>query len=343
MTGRARGRPGWAAALTVAAAVAAVWATRAGAGAFRLPPHSAPAKAGRARDAVPLTPPSGQALYRLPADYRGSTGGVNQTALVAHQKRRVPAINRLVGTRLKTFETAHYLIFSDADAKITAQFVTWSESLYRNLLQQFRLPTTARVWDGKCVLILFGLRRHFEAYAFRVDGSPARHAGAYFAVESHGPNEPTLVHMCLPIETTDARRLQELFAHEGTHAFFELYKTPGRLPLWLHEGLAEYMTTVNDADLRGPKYAMGRHVAQSGRSIERLFGVPVGGELSLGEYGVAFTLVDFLLKAGRPKFKVFIDALKDGKPQEQALTDAYGFGLADLRRRWRLYVAPAAP
>jgi len=343
MIGRVKGRRGGAAALLLAATLATACARPARAEAFRLPPLAARRHGGRPRDAVAMTPSAGQAIYRLPADYRGPTGGVDQTALVAQQKRRLAAINRTVGTNLKAAETSHYLIFSDADEKVTRQFKVWSEALYRSLLQQFRLPSTARVWDGKCMLLLFNRRRDFETYAFRVDGSRAQNAGAYFAVENHGPNHPALVHMCLPIETTEARRLQELFAHEGTHAFFELYKTPGRLPLWLHEGLAEYMTTVNDEGLRPPKWMMGRRVAQSGRSIQRMFTVPVGGELTVPEYGAAFTLVDFLLKTGRPKFKAFIDNLKDGKPQEEALQEAYSFGLADLQRRWRVYAARGTP
>jgi len=58
---------------------------------------------------------------------------------------------------------------------------------------------------------------------------------------------------------------------------------------------------------------------------------------------VALTLVDFLLKAGRGKFKRFIDNLKDGMPQEKALQDAYGWNLRNLEARWRIYVTRAAP
>jgi hypothetical protein len=53
--------------------------------------------------------------------------------------------------------------------------------------------------------------------------------------------------------------------------------------------------------------------------------------------------VDFLLTAGKPKFKKFIDLLKDGKPQEEALQEAYGFGLAELERRWYVFVQKYLP
>jgi len=76
-----------------------------------------------------------------------------------------------------------------------------------------------------------------------LDGNDASRAGAYFAWESRAPTEPQLVHICIPLDTRDPRRLQELFAHEGTHAFFQLYRKVVNLPLWLHEGLA--MVTVD--------------------------------------------------------------------------------------------------
>jgi len=332
-----------AATLWAASALVLAWPALALAVEFRAPPAgeappSAPPPAGERS-----VPPAGRDIYLLPDDYRAADGTVDQAALVASQKRRLDVINRLLGTKLAMVETTHYLLFSDADPRLTARFAAWSEALYRNLLEQFALPALARVWNGKCVLILFKHRRHYEAYARRFDGHRAVCAGAYFAVERHGQDEPSLVHLCIPTEGSNARRLQELFAHEGTHAFFELYKTPGRLPLWVHEGLAEYMTTVNDPSLRPAKWAQALRVARSRVPIDDVYHATVGTELTLGQYGVAFTLVDFLLKTGRPKFKAFIDGLKDGKTVEAALEVAYGFGLAELQGRWRLYVIRTKP
>lgn len=332
---------GW---LLAASALGGAWPAQAGAVDFRAPPPAdeAPTPAPLPAGERPV-PPAGRDVYLLPDDYRAADGTVDQAALLADQKKRIETINRLLGTKLQMVETTHYLLFSDADPRVTAQFAGWSEALYRSLLEQFALPALARVWDGKCVLVLFDERRHYEAYARRFDGHQTVHAGAYFAVEKHGEGEPSLVHLCVPIEGSDARRLQELFAHEGTHAFFELYKTAGRLPLWVHEGLAEYMTTVNDASLRPAKWAQALRVAQSREPIDAVFQAPVGVELTLPQYGVAFTLVDYLLTAGRPKFKAFIDGLKDGQTADAALRAAYGFGLEELQGHWRLYVSRTRP
>jgi hypothetical protein len=288
--------------------------------------------------------PEGARLYRLPEDWRTPSGGINQKAIVDHQKKRLEAINDALGLDLQMAETDHYLIFSNASPTVSRNFLKWCEALYGNLTKQFGLSPNERVWDGKCILILFQYRRQFESYARRFDGMmAASRAGAYFGIEGHGEGAPNLTHICIPMDTEDPRRLQELFAHEGTHAFFELYKTQGRLPLWLHEGLAEFMTTVNDRELRPAKWEPAERVGQSGRSIRSMFQTPMGGMLSVTEYRVALTVVEFLLKAGRKKFKRFVDALKDGVPQEKALKDAYGWSLGEMEARWRIYVTQAAP
>jgi hypothetical protein len=289
------------------------------------------------------TTEAGRRLYSLPEDYRGPLGTFNQATLVAHQKTRLGAINTRLSLPLRMSETGHYLLFSDADSATTTRFAAWSEALYESLLKQFGLSQRTRVWDGKCVVILFRRRRAFERYADTFDGHDARTAGAYFAVEDHGPGLPHLVHLCFPLDTRDVRRQQELLAHEGTHAFFELYKTPGRLPLWLHEGLAEYMTTVNDRALGPPKRLRATRVAAAGKPIAPLFDAKPGQDLSRDQYDVALTLVDFLLAEGRPTFKTFIDGLKDGADQAAALQKAYGFDFAELERRWRKHLRRTPP
>jgi len=80
--------------------------------------------------------------------------------------------------------------------------------------------------------------------------------------------------------------------------------------------------------------------------LRRLLAAKPGDELSRDQYSAAFTLVDFLLAEGRHKFKTFVDALKDGKDQNAALRQAYGFAIDELVRRWHAYARqyrPAGP
>ena len=367
---RRRGWTSTAAALVAGALAAACAAAQAEAA----PPTTgqAPAEAMRLLDlatptrGVPTraTPTKGEAsgpakgdkavdfdLYALPEDFKYPSGAFNQDAIVAQQKKRVDLMNKAMSARFRLTETLHYLIFSDAEASVASQFQTWSEALYNHLFIQLGFPPSQHIWDGKCVLILTAGRPTFLEYARKFDHHDASTAGAYFAIEGWPEGLPQLVHLAIPVDTRDTKRLQELFAHEGTHAFFELYRKPGRLPLWLHEGLAEYMTIVNDRTLKPMKWAPAVKIAQKGTPIENLFKATVGDPLTLDDYSVAVTMVDYLMASSRMRLKSFIDNLKDGKDQEAALKAAYGLGLSDLERRWRPYVvadggtkpAPADP
>ncbi|MCX5683883.1 MAG: hypothetical protein NT049_09385, partial [Planctomycetota bacterium] len=115
------------------------------------------------------------------------------------------------------------------------------------------------------------------------------------------------------------------------------------LPLWLHEGLAEYMTVVNDPNLRPRKTAPAAAAARKGMPIQPLLKAATGEDLKIQEYSVAFSLVDYLQQAGKAKFRTFITLLKDGKKQDAAMQKAYGFDTNGLVDRWRASLATEAP
>ena len=281
--------------------------------------------------------------WELPGNYRNADGSFNQQAIVAQQKKRLDEVNKRLIAKMRLVETPHYLVFSDADDAMTDLFVKWCEALYANLCRHFSIGPKEKTWDGKCILVVFNSRAMFLQFAKTFDGSDVSRAGAYFAWEGQPADQPQLVHICIPLDTKDPRRLQELFAHEGTHAFFQLYRKVVDLPLWLHEGLAEFMTVVNDKSLMSPKQEWSKNMARGKTSIRPILEVPSGQGFAYPAYSVSYTLVDFLLTASKSKFKKFIDLVKDGKPQEEALQEAYGFGLAELEQRWYVYVQEYLP
>jgi hypothetical protein len=276
--------------------------------------------------------------FLLPANYRNADGSFNQEAILARQKTRLDAINAKLGTKLRMSETPHYLLFSDADAPVTAQFTQWSEALYASLCAQFGIGPKERIWDGKCILLIFRSRPKFVEFARVFDENNAADAGAFFAWEHYAAGMPECVHISIPLDERDPRRLQELFAHEGTHAFIQLFHKPVELPLWLHEGLAEYMTVVNEPALRPRKTAPAAAAARAGASLDRLLAAVTGNNLKIQEYSIAFTLVDYLQQAGKPKFRQFVLLLKEGKDQPTALRTAYGFDADGLAKRWRAFL-----
>ncbi len=291
---------------------------------------------------APPSEPSAVDPFALPPDFRTADGAIDQDALVAQERRRLDLMNEKLKGRFRISETVHYLIFSDVDPSLSASFGQWCEALYGNLCTEFGIDPKGRVWDGKCMLAVFAARQKFEAYARCFDGEDVRDAGAYFSCESFGGDGPNLVHICIPADDRTPKRLQELLAHEGTHAFFQLYRRPVTLPLWLHEGLAEYMTVVNDPTLGPRKSLPAKRAARLPAGLDSLFSRTADKQLSLTEYSIAYSLVAFLQKTGHPKFMQMIDLLKEGKDAEAAMKEAYGFGTAGLEERWRASVTGAA-
>ncbi len=274
--------------------------------------------------------------WRLPQGYKNPDGTFNQEVLVAHQKKRLPVMNQKLTGRFELRETPHFLIFSDCGAQMDRVFAKWAEALYANLGRKFRIDLKDQPWDGKCIYILTRTRSMFLAQAREFDNFHASFAGAYFCTELDSPNAPKLVHIAIPCDSFDERRLQELFAHETAHAFFQLYRKNIPLPTWLHEGIAEFMTVVNDRDLHRVKKQYAVQYARNGIHLDDMF--RCRGFFGYPYYNVSYTMVDFLTKISPTKFKAFIDGIKDGKDQEVALREAYGWTFAQLEANWRAYV-----
>ena len=301
------------------------------------PPRGAPAepvaKADKAlRDA-----------FALRTTGRTAVGTFGQAAIVAEQKRRAGVLGELTGTTFRLTETRHYLILSDADPAQAALFAKWCEPLYANFARLLGMDAAQRIWDGKCMLILFNTPREFEDFARRVDGVDAGRWRAYYWMEDFNKEAPALLHLCFNLKAGDERTLRNLLAHEGGHAFFSVYQGKTRLPLWLDEGLAEYMAVYNEATLRPAKLARAAELAKSTPSLREFFARPANSVLTTEEYGLVFSLVDCLFETSRPKFKKLIDALKDGKPQEAALAAAYDFDFTELEKRWRAWLTAPSP
>jgi hypothetical protein len=95
------------------------------------------------------------------------------------------------------------------------------------------------------------------------------------------------------------------------------------------------MMTVNNPASRAAKVQLAHSIERQGSTIRDLYEY---GCFGYDDYVVAFTTVDFLLVAGRPKFKKFLDGLKDGLDQDTAMQAAYGFDRSSLEQRWRTYM-----
>ena len=123
----------------------------------------------------------------------------------------------------------------------------------------------------------------------------------------------------------------EVLGHEMTHLVFNRFY-PGRLPLWLNEGTAEWYGEFSYAAFKGIKKSK-RQVFRRIRQVypvESLLyaaGYPADPAAVHAFYETSKFLVGFLqLQYPPEKFEPFLAAMAGGAPVEQALQEHYGIG-----------------
>ncbi|MCX5683882.1 MAG: peptidase MA family metallohydrolase [Planctomycetota bacterium] len=296
-------------------------------------PHGGKAEKGKKEKAP-------KSAFELPPNAMNPDGSVNQDVVLAVQKKHVETLNKKFAAKFAVAETPHYLIFSDSPAAVTQQFALCCEALYNNLQRQLALPAAERVWDGKCVLMLFKNKPEMQTYAKDFDEMEPGAMEGYCGGEWYGKKgEGTLlVHIVLFTGASDFKLLQRVFVHEATHGFFFGYRSRVVLPTWLNEGLAEYMTVVNDAGLHKEKWDESVKRARSGASIQQVFEVSGDDRLKAEDYAIAYSLTEVLVTGSKTKFKELVDALKDGKEPNNALTANFGVDTSGLEKQWRAYL-----
>ncbi|MBN2581860.1 MAG: hypothetical protein JXL80_02250 [Planctomycetes bacterium] len=264
----------------------------------------------------------------------------DQEAILAEQRARLEPIRQKVNVKAYAAESDHFLLIADLDVRVRGAILRWLEELRDKTISHLRLPAGARLWDGKCVVVVFAEHDSLVTYAKLFDDHSVGRSRGYFVMEARRGDEPRLVHIATfqPLRGGH-EALREVLVHETTHAIIQLYRKSTRLPLWVNEGLAEYMTVAMDANLQESKQS---------RSYQRASAnpyVPLGDfwtrefpASDLEGYSLSFSLVQCLLDIDPDGVMNFVVLLKAGMEPEQALGEAYrGMTYSELERRWKIF------
>ncbi len=264
----------------------------------------------------------------------------DQEAILTEQRARLEPIRREVNVKAYAAESDHFLLIADLDVRVRGAILRWLEELRSKTISHLRLPAGARLWDGKCLVVVFAAQESLVAYAKTFDNHDVGRSRGYFVLEARRSDEPRLVHIATfqPVQGGN-EALREVLVHETTHAIIQLYRKSVKLPLWVHEGLAEYMTVAMDPNLQESKQS---------RSYQRASAnpyVPLGDfwtrdfpASDLDGYSISFSLIQCLLSIKPEGVMNFVVLMKAGMEPEQALSEAFqGLTYAELERRWRIF------
>lgn len=226
-------------------------------------------------------------------------------------------------------QTAHFLIYSDLAKEDDKPVADFAETVYTALCKQFNMPVKGNVWPSRCGLFIFKYREDFASFTNDVakTGMDSNLVGGF----CH--HEPNCTYLAFSPHENQVWFF-EVLTHEMTHAFEHNYKKYGGLPTWVNEGLADMMA----ANLVPKSHANRKWTDATGQAIGQgrdMSSVFQRVALDEFDYGIAQSLVRYLIAKDHNAFLTFFGLLKDGDKPEDALEKTFKMNYADLQKQWR--------
>lgn len=239
-----------------------------------------------------------------------------------------------IAPALHQFETEHFLIFSSYPKTDDAPIGRAAEKLYDALCRQFSVPGDQNIFAGKCPIYAFATKDQFVKFGENIDKCKLSLAAGYASQRSDG--------FCYMVfnQVNSKQWFYELLTHEGTHAYLGRYLSNRHIVAWVNEGLADLMaaTLVPGSQAEHKYVTATAEVLRKNLDVSHVYEKI---ELNAIDYGVAQSLVRFLIARDRKAFVQFVTLMKEGKSDEAALQETYSLTKVQLMDAWRKAAAKA--
>lgn len=228
-------------------------------------------------------------------------------------------------------KSTHFIVYyKDVNERFVRDTIDKAEEYYKSIADNLGFTRyDFWLWEKRAKIYIYNDALDYQAKT----GRPSWSGGTAYAAEKI-------------IETYPLRDgfFQLILPHELGHIIFrEFVGFQGNAPLWLDEGVAMYQEKVKRANIKGRLL----------NAIEQNKLIPL---TKLSEINVAFvndqevielyyiealSVVTFLMEQfGKGNFVELCNALKERKPFDEALNDAYRVfkNLEDLNKTWIRYI-----
>jgi hypothetical protein len=230
---------------------------------------------------------------------------------------------------MQVYETKYFLLLSSLPPQLAAMCQPHLDAMHEELCKAYAVERPDKLWLGKAVVVAFSSKEDFMQFeqVFFHTNPPANVQGAANQVSS---GEDVVGCCC----GDDPMYFAHVLVHETTHGFNHRYKSSRRLPNWLDEGIADWVAmSVVKMDKRA--FARVTSSVQQARQQGTLGGDFFTAEhISAWQYGIASSMVNFLLKYDRKAFRRLIDEIKLGAKWEDALQKTYRVTPQELARQY---------
>jgi hypothetical protein len=251
--------------------------------------------------------------------WSAATDEEHEEALAKYKKMGEEVQALLPGVQL--YETKYFLFYSNMPPDQVAPYIRYLDAMYVMMGSLFGVPEDQDVWVGrKAPVFAFLSQQQFLAFEQRY--FQVAPAGAY-GICHQSPATGEVVIACY--RGDDPHDFGQMLVHETSHGFVFRYKTKANLPVWVDEGMAEYigekMVPTSDA-VRNKEQAALVQLKQTRRLGANFF--DEDASLAGWQYGVATNMNKFLLARGQQRYVAFIEGMKEGMTWQESLREAYG-------------------
>ena len=240
-------------------------------------------------------------------------------AFVAEVRKEFPA--------LAVSKTHEFLVATDIPAAQMAPYTAKLDAMHDFLCDLYGIPRGEPVWKGKCLVIAFLREEDFAAFEPRF--MKVETQGAHGLC--HQRSDGRVVMACH--RGNDASAFAHMLVHETSHGFNHRWMSPEHVPNWLNEGIAEWVGTQVVPNCRQVpmKEARAAEFMKAGGGLGAdFFAIGPDHHIDAVQYGIASSLVKFMVARDRKKFASFVRGIKEGMSVEQSLKESFNASPADL-------------
>ena len=228
---------------------------------------------------------------------------------------------------LAVSQTHEFLVATDIPAAQMAPFTAKLDAMHDFLCDLYGIPRGEPVWKGKCLVIAFLREEDFIAFEPRFMKVEARGAHGL----CHQRSDGRVVMACH--RGNDQSAFAHMLVHETSHGLNHRWMSPEHLPNWLNEGIAEWVGTQVVPNCRQVpmKEARAAEFMKAGGGLGAdFFAIGPDHHIDAVQYGIASSIVKFMVARDRKKFASFVRGIKEGMSVEESLKESFNASPADL-------------
>jgi len=242
-------------------------------------------------------------------------------AVREHKKFLAEVRQKFSGLPLRLYETKYFLFLTDMPAAQIGVYIAHLDNMSVELGKRFGVPPGENIWRGKAVFVVFVNQASFVQFETNVMKKAPAFTNRKQGICHQNNRNGDVIVACH--RGNDPNYFAQVLVHETTHGYLHRFKSSARIPSWLNEGIAEWVSTIVVRSSRAP-------LKRQADAVLRLKQTGVVGQSFFGKkieswhYGVASRITDSMIKQNSRAFGAWIVSIKEGVEWSQGLQKTFG-------------------